>query len=128
MTIKVDLKNPRTGETKAIKVGWSWTLFLFSGFLGIPAFLRKLNTWGYVFLAIWGVNAVILFSASPTGRAGWMVVSNIAMLGLCAFLGHKGNEMTVKNLLDLGWVFAEPNSPEVAIARKRWKLADTGAR
>jgi hypothetical protein len=42
--IKVTMKNPKTGESKEIKVGWSWILFLFSCFLGLPLFLRKLSS------------------------------------------------------------------------------------
>ena len=47
--MKVQLKNTTTGEVVQIKVGWSWTLFFFSPFLGIPLFLRKLHVWGGVF-------------------------------------------------------------------------------
>lgn len=43
------MKNSKTNETKEVKVGFSWTLFFFSGFFGIPLFLRKLYRWGGVF-------------------------------------------------------------------------------
>ena len=30
--MKIAMKNPRTGEIKEVKVGWSWTLFYFQVF------------------------------------------------------------------------------------------------
>lgn len=30
--MKIEMTNPKTGEVKEIKVGWSWILFLFSSF------------------------------------------------------------------------------------------------
>ena len=60
MAINVALQNPQTKETRLIKVGWSWTLFLFSGFFGIPLFRRKLMSWAYLFL---GFNVVFILAA-----------------------------------------------------------------
>ena len=54
MRIEVPFKHPQTGETRRVKYGWSWTLFFFSGFLGLPLFLRGLTTWGAVFAGFWG--------------------------------------------------------------------------
>ena len=51
--MKVAMTNPKTGEVREVKVGWSWILFLFSGFFGLPLFLRKLHVWGGIFLIIW---------------------------------------------------------------------------
>src|SRR5271166_2304224 len=52
----VILRNKSSGETKTIKVGFSWILFLFAACLGIPLFLRRLHVWGAVFLALWIVD------------------------------------------------------------------------
>ena len=51
--VNVILINQRSGEHKYVKVGFSWALLLFSGFLGIPLFVRRLYVWGGVFLALW---------------------------------------------------------------------------
>jgi hypothetical protein len=63
----VTFKNPKSGELKPVKVGWSWVLFLFSGVFGIPSFLRQLNGLGAVFLAFWAVNVLVsLFAMGAT--------------------------------------------------------------
>ena len=56
--MKVAMTNPKTGEVKEVKVGWSWILFLFSGFFGLPLFLRKLHVWGGIFLILWIVYII----------------------------------------------------------------------
>jgi hypothetical protein len=53
------LRNRSSGETKEVKIGFSWILFLFAGCLGVPLFLRRLYVWGGVFLALWIVYAVV---------------------------------------------------------------------
>lgn len=57
--MKVGMRNPKTGEIKQVKVGWSWTLFFFSGMFGIPLFLRGLHMWGAVFLAVGSINLIM---------------------------------------------------------------------
>lgn len=51
MAVRAAFRNPRTGELREVKVGWSWTLFFFSGLFGLPLFLRGLHVWGALFLA-----------------------------------------------------------------------------
>jgi hypothetical protein len=43
-----------------------------------------------------------------------------AFLGLEVFLGIRGNEMTARNYLEMGWRFAEPNSEGADFACKKW--------
>lgn len=120
--MKVRLKNQVTGELKEIKVGWSWTLFLFSGIFGLPLFLRKLNTWGFLFLALWVVNLIGPYIAGAEA-AGISLVMFFIFAGLGIWLGIKGNEMTAKNYLELGWRFADPLSEDAKFARGKWGIA-----
>jgi len=55
--MSVILRNKTTGETKTVKVGFSWILFFFAGFFGIPLFMRRLYVWGSVFLVYWLIYA-----------------------------------------------------------------------
>ncbi|MFG1465692.1 hypothetical protein V5F77_22675 [Xanthobacter sp. DSM 24535] len=119
------MKNPKTGELKRIKVGWSWVLFFFSTVFGIPLFLRRLYVWGIL------IN-VINFSYSITESVtdlepkemGTLVLMVCLLdLGLSIFFAIKGNELTAKNYLEHGWVFAEPDSQETWYAKTRWSLA-----
>ena len=122
--MKVKMKNPATGELKEVKVGWSWTLFFFSSFLGIPLFLRKLHIWGGVFLILWIVN-LIAPSLMPTQEEtlGLTIIVNLLILGLVIWMGIKGNEMTAKNYLENGWSFDESESDSVKFAKGKWGIS-----
>lgn len=118
MSIHVTFKNPKTGELKQVKVGWSWTLFLFAGLFGLPLFLRKLNTLGFLFLLMWAVNFVASLYLGPVG-----VVTTCLFLGLCIWIAIKGNELTAKNYLERGWEFSNPDTDIVKVAKAKWGLA-----
>ncbi|MDR2056010.1 MAG: hypothetical protein LBQ10_09125 [Desulfovibrio sp.] len=123
--MKVTMKNPKTGESKEVKVGWSWILFLFSGFFGLPLFLRKLNVWGAIFLVL-----CIVFLVAPNvipnddDSFALSLVLQLSSCGLSIFLGIKGNEMTAKNYLESGWMFAEPDSQQTKMAKSRWGIME----
>lgn len=133
--MNVSMKNPKTGEIKDIKVGWSWILFLFSGFFGLPLFLRKLYVWGFFFFALLfyelfsGINLSLIFISQIQNLEYFETLSTIAnissfatWLGLLIWFGIKGNEMTAKNYLELGWHFTNPESDEVKIAKAKWGI------
>lgn len=117
------MTNPKTGEVKEIKVGWSWILFLFSSFFGLPLFLRRLYIWGGILLAL-GIVYIIAPSMmyDEEESLGLLIVLNLVFLGLQIWLGIKGNEMTAKNYLELGWHFTNPNSDEVKFAKGKWGI------
>lgn len=119
--MRVAMRNPKTGEIKEVKVGWSWTLFFFSGFFGLPLFLRGLHIWGAIFLVLWVVN---LATTVVTGDAGALISVTlfVVFLGLEIFLGIKGNEMTAKNYLENDWTFVDPNSEITNMAKMRWGI------
>ena len=99
MAVYVNFKHERSGERRSVKVGWSWTLFLFSGVLGIPLFLRRLHVWGGVMLGLWMVNIVGPSVAATDEEA--LVLQLIIGVGLAAlgvFFGVKGNEMTARTI------------------------------
>jgi hypothetical protein len=115
-------KNPKTGELKKVKIGWSWTLFFFSALFGLPLFLRKLYIWGAVLLVLWVVN---LLGPSIVGEDDGIAVNvllSFILLGLQIWLGIKGNEMTAKNYLEHGWRFAEPQSDITKFACRKWGI------
>jgi len=111
--LKVQFNNPKTGQVKSVKLGWSWSLFLSGGFLGIPLFLQGLSIWGAVMASLWAVGLVI---ANDTGT----FILSVIGVGLSIFLGLKGNEMIAKNYLKYGWSFANPENEMVKIAQKQW--------
>ena len=123
--MKISFKNPKSGELKDVKVGWSWTLCLFSGLFGLPLFLRKLNTWGFVLLALWIVN-FILPAIAGDDAAGLQFGMFAIFLGLEIWLGVKGNEITAKNYLEMGWVFADPLSENTRFAQGKWGITVDG--
>ncbi len=122
--MKVTLTDPDTEETKQVKVGFSWVLFFWSCVFGIPLFLRKLHAWGCVFLALeiigWGLN--LMSSSSKPIWVSALIVS-VGILSLSLWMGLRGNEVTAKNYLDMGWKFQNPTSKAAIKARKAWKLS-----
>lgn len=120
MSISVDFRNPQTGETKTVKVGWSWTLFLFSGFLGVPLFMRGLNLWGAAFAVSWLFNILLMVSDNSSA-----VFFQLLTLAAEILIGVKGNELTAKHYLSLGWEFSDPNSDAARFAKMHWALNGT---
>ena len=121
--MKVAMTNPKTGEVREIKVGWSWILFLFSSFFGLPLFLRKLHVWSGIFLVLWSLYIIFPSMMQNEEEAlSLMILLNLVFLGLQIWLGIKGNEMTAKNYLELGWNFTNPDSDEVKFAKGKWGI------
>lgn len=125
--MQVVMKNPRTGQLRDVKIGWSWTLFLFSNFFGLPLFLRKLTMWGCVFLVLTVISVGLGF-VFPRG-AGLVAASlvNVVEFGLSIYLAIEGNELTAKNYLELGWNFVEPEMVEFEVlkfAKFKWGIND----
>lgn len=50
------------------------------------------------------------------------LILSLAFLGLEIFVGIKGNELTAKNYLELGWEFIDPDSDVVKMAKGKWGL------
>jgi hypothetical protein len=122
--MKVVLKNPVTEEFKEIKIGWSWTIFFFSGIFGIPLFLRRLYGWGVIFIAF---NILLLLLPQTYYLfGGFHGLFWVIFVLLQVAMSIKGNEMTARNYFAHGWVFAEPDSLEAQVAKSRWKLRDPG--
>jgi hypothetical protein len=125
MRIQVSFQNPQTGETRRVKLGWSWTLFFFAGLLGLPLFLRGLTTWGAVFAGFWAVNiGVSLLSGQSEEAAALAFMLGLVGTGLGVFIAMKGNELTAKHLLSQGWRVVEPGSEFVRMALSRWGIAN----
>jgi hypothetical protein len=123
MAIKVALQNSQTNEIRYVKVGWSWALFLFSGFFGIPLFRRNLATWGRLFL---GFNVTYFLTAWSHGAVANFIffVVFVAQWALLFLLGAKGSEITAKVWLSEGWQFADPSSDRTKFAKLQWGISD----
>lgn len=123
MAIRVSFVNPRNGEKKRVKIGWSWTLFFFASFFGIPLFMRKLNNLGFVFLAAAFLNWLLPeIPRDPDTQTALAFLTLMLTVGLNTWMAIKGNAMTARNLLDLGWEFEAPTSAEAMIAKQTWDL------
>ncbi len=102
----VTLENPETGEIRQVRIGFAWTLFLFSSVLGVPLFLRRLYLWGAAILALWAVNLLVVkFAGGPAAMEEGVLCA--VFFGLQLWLGFKGNAITVKTYLRRGWTVAD---------------------
>jgi len=129
----VKLKNPVTGEIKQLKVGWSWTCFIFSSTFGIPLFLRELNGWGAVMCCI---SILLIYKNMLILSSNLFVINRISLdfmgltlallgLGLSIWLGISANKLYGLKLLEKGWLFSEPNSKETLFAKEQWEISHT---
>jgi len=122
--MKIAFKHPKTGELKLVKVGWSWTLFFFTGFLGLPLFLRRLNIWGGIILVLWAISTLASILMPETlASTGINLIFSIMMIVFSFWFAIKGNEMTAKNYLEHDWAFAEPDSEITKVAKMKWGVS-----
>jgi len=112
----VAFRNQTTGEVRLVKVGWSWTLFLFGPILGIPFFMRKFYPAAVLMIA-WDIVCIVVPDSSVTDTLLRGTGIGIAML-----LGMRGNQETAKYYLKHGWELAEPESTVALDAIEKWAL------
>lgn len=123
--MNIALRHSATGHFRFVDTGWSWSLFLASGFLGLPLFFRGLALWGTVMTTAWSLYLVMLIVASTGGGAAAAVLDwglSIIVGALCVFFGFKGNALTAKRYISLGYEFANPDSADAQAAAQSWGL------
>jgi hypothetical protein len=119
---KITLYNKDRDHIHMASTGFSWSLFLFSSFLGIPCFIKNLYGYGFGFLIINVVNIVnYMMNDSSVNSAntnvtmtlliwvGSLVLSFIVSL----LMGINGNKLSIRSYLNDGYSFAYPNDPYV---------------
>jgi hypothetical protein len=116
-------KDPRTGKLMRVPAGFAWSLFLFSGLLGVPLFARRLHLWGAVILGLW--IADLLASLVVAGRVATVTQSLLfaAFLAVQLWLGFKGNEITARSCLERGWTVVDSDDAATKRLLVRWGLA-----
>ena len=90
------LHNPITGESRSMPTGFSWVLFLFTAFYGIPLFVKGLIWHGLA------VAFVALLSIPALDTAALPVVGAL-LLAAMVFYGIKGNDLAIARLQSKGW-------------------------
>jgi hypothetical protein len=100
------LENRATGETRRVKQGFAWTLFLFAGVLGVPLFARRLYGWGGAVLGLWAFDLGAVRFTAGAARVAIEALIFCVFLGLQLWLGLRGNALTTQAYLHRGWVRA----------------------
>lgn len=121
--MRVALRHRGTGDMKFIETGWSWPIFWFAGFFGLPLFFRGLALWGTVMVAVWSMQVAADLVATSADRANtihWALA--LISTGLCVFLGYRGNALSARRLIACGYEFAKPDSAEARYAMESWNL------
>jgi len=123
--MSITLRHTGTGHLKFVDTGWSWSLFLSSGFLGLPLFFRGLALWGTVMMFAWALSlAPLMMAISGVGTdlaaLDWALALIVGVL--CVFFGFKGNALAARRYISLGYEFANPDSAEARAATQSWGL------
>lgn len=92
------LKNKRTGEERKVKQGFNWAFFLFSGFAGIPLFIKGLYGYG-LFFAIYFVVSLIYVGTTDTQELEILGGLGLFLIACQIDLGFRGNQMIVNKLV-----------------------------
>lgn len=117
--MRIALRLAGTDDLKVINTGWSWSLFLGGGFLGLPLFFRGLPAWGALMLTLWTVQLALPFAAGGnTDALEWIL--NLATMGLCLYLGFRGNALSARHFVNCGYEPADPGSPQASLVTDRW--------
>ncbi len=119
----VMLEDTSTGNRKPLAVGWNWTFFFFSSFLGIPLFRKGLTAWGALIVILWSLDlALPLIMPATTQVVTLSLVSGAVITVLSVFLAYKGNEFIERKYIAKGYSFAKPDSAEALYAVEKWGL------
>lgn len=118
----VRLRNDGSGELMQVKVGFSWTLLFLSPIFGIPLFARKLYRWARAQFMLCASQFPEWFIDTERAHLLAFFASIFAILS-AIYLGFKGNELTVKNLLDKGWTLLDEDDEVTQFAKRKWSLA-----
>lgn len=146
--MEVILRNPNSNAREVIEVGWSWKLFTFSLFFGLPLFLLKIRKWGLIMASLVSAYLIPLFIFpiliyTRTGSVGmffapshpemmtimmyvnrWSIAVLVVMMTCATFLSFKGSKIAGRKFLDDGWVFAEPEAWATKLAKSKWNTTD----
>lgn len=126
--MSVLFKNPDTDQIKQVKVGFSWTLLLFSGFFGLPLFMRRVYPWAWGMLALALAHGFVGTMIPGVDRGSVQFMLGVLQFALQVYLGFNGNKITAKHYLKKGWTLIEPNSLISRGAMARWHLEGEGRR
>ena len=120
----VVLEDTSTGDRKPLAVGWNWTFFFFSSFLGIPLFRKGLTAWGALIVILWSLDLALPLIMPATAQVVTLsLVSGTVIAVLSVFLAYKGNGLIARKYLARGYSFAKPDSGEARYAVEKWGLS-----
>lgn len=118
--------NQKTGELRQVKIGISWTLFLFGQTLGIPFFIRKMHFLGIIMIFWWLFLQIGINTFGFLGEAGYVAI--IAMLivsfVIAFYFLFQGNKMTAKYYLEQGFRIKSDNEFVKQQVKIIWKFDD----
>ncbi len=95
----------RAGTREAVKQGWSWPAFFFTG---IWAFIKKMNAIGAGVVAAYLILDIIVVSAGGGDDAGTLaahILGGLVHLAITVFFGANGNTWREKNLISRAYEF-----------------------
>jgi hypothetical protein len=122
--VKITLYNKNSDQIHMASIGFSWSLFLFSGILGIPCFIKNLYGYGFVFLIIDIVSIVSNYnmmnnSTNVNMTLLFLIGSSVVSFILSILMGINGNKLSIKSYLSEGYSFVHQNDPNVKMIKMK---------
>ena len=115
------LIRPDGSARKRIGIGFAWDLFLLAPLFGLPLFLRRLPRWGAALVGLWLIDLALGWLLRGSAVAAPMqLVLFATFLLVQLWLGFKGNELTAKAYLALGWTVDRPDFVATRRVLERW--------
>lgn len=128
----VNFIHPVTGEMRQVKMGVSWTLFLFWWFYGVPFFIRKMISYGigviilpFITGLIYSIIMGLFFNVSEMEDiVTFFVLLIIQNLIISILLLIYGNKMTAKYYVKKGFRIYEKDDYKKRTIQTMWLFPD----
>lgn len=128
----VNFIHPVTGEMRQVKLGVSWTLFLFWWFYGVPFFIRKMISYGigviilpFITGLIYSIIMGLFFNVSEMQDiVTFFVLLIIQNLIISILLLIYGNKMTAKYYVKKGFRIYEQDDYKKRTIQTMWLFPD----
>lgn len=124
----ISMINPRTNHIVKIKLGFAYSILLFSWLFGYPLYVRKLYKESALIFVLFFANYNLFFILPLSYTVIVLfVLFNFVIVGLSIYFAFKGDRATIENYyFNLGYEFVDANSAIVKDIRQKYNIYNRG--